>query len=130
MVAPNLQEAKNLATLFEKELAKRSSRFRRVFLKALGICCLCNKPVDPTLAKSHVQFGNIDHIRPLAQGGSNAIDNLQLAHWNCNASKADSYKGQRSPQSMKSTTYISTRSYYTCNCVGSHKKNCWYPSYI
>jgi len=31
----------------------------------------------------------LDHITPRSRGGSDTIDNLQLAHYRCNQSKAD-----------------------------------------
>lgn len=32
---------------------------------------------------------SIDHIYPKSRGGSNEIDNLQLAHCKCNSQKSD-----------------------------------------
>lgn len=50
-------------------------------------CALCANPVDPNLEHPHTMYGSIDHIIPLAVGGSNEMDNLQLAHLSCNARK-------------------------------------------
>jgi 5-methylcytosine-specific restriction endonuclease McrA len=31
----------------------------------------------------------VDHIIPLAKGGTHTWDNVQLAHWSCNSDKRD-----------------------------------------
>lgn len=43
-------------------------------------CGICGKPIATGDAE-------VDHILPVARGGSNALDNLQLAHRSCNRSK-------------------------------------------
>ena len=52
----------------------------RVYSKDRGICGICGKPVN------RYEF-TIDHIIPLAKGGSNDEDNLQVAHEFCNKVK-------------------------------------------
>jgi 5-methylcytosine-specific restriction endonuclease McrA len=46
-----------------------------------GICLLCNKPISD-FASAHV-----DHMTPVAKGGTNNLDNLCLAHVQCNKEK-------------------------------------------
>lgn len=55
-----------------KELLKRDGPY----------CGICGKELD-------LQKFDVDHIIPSSQGGSNHIDNLQLAHPSCNRSKQD-----------------------------------------
>ena len=59
-----------------------------------GICQLCNEPIDPDLPYRDPVTGDInrmsksiDHIIPVARGGSHSLDNAQLAHFGCNQSK-------------------------------------------
>lgn len=52
----------------------------RVYSKDNGVCGICGKPVG------RYEF-TIDHIIPLAKGGSNDEDNLQVAHEFCNKIK-------------------------------------------
>lgn len=47
-------------------------------------CFICEKEID-----LDVQSVNIDHIRPLANGGKDEPANLALAHEHCNKSKQD-----------------------------------------
>jgi 5-methylcytosine-specific restriction endonuclease McrA len=49
-----------------------------------GYCALCHEPL--TLDDS-----TIDHIKPVARGGTDKPFNLQLAHKSCNGRKADAY---------------------------------------
>jgi len=51
------------------------------------ICGLCHLPVDPALKWPHPQSRVLDHVIPLARGGTHTSDNVQIAHWLCNARK-------------------------------------------
>lgn len=44
-------------------------------------CGICRNPIDS------IDEATVDHIVPLARGGSNRFDNLQLAHERCNSEK-------------------------------------------
>lgn len=44
-------------------------------------CGLCKDPIDS------IHEATVDHVIPLARGGSNHFDNLQLAHQDCNSNK-------------------------------------------
>ena len=85
-------------TLKGKLVRKVSSHNRRILVKDLSLaiiqqvyedniksfgtltCYLCNKSIA---------FGqdSLEHIISLSRGGSNNIDNLEIAHRNCNSSK-------------------------------------------
>lgn len=52
-------------------------------------CGLCGGRVDMALKHPAPLYGSIDHIVPLAVGGTNDLTNLQLAHLRCNLSKRD-----------------------------------------
>ena len=53
------------------------------------ICGICGKFVDIALKHPHPMSASIDHIIPLAKGGGDAPDNVQLAHLICNSRKRD-----------------------------------------
>lgn len=53
------------------------------------ICGICDQPVDPDLKWPAHRSVTVDHIIPVAHGGSDDIENLQLAHLACNATKQD-----------------------------------------
>lgn len=54
------------------------------------ICGICGKPVDFSKKYPHPLSPCIDHIIPVAKGGHpSAMENLQLAHWQCNRQKSD-----------------------------------------
>jgi len=52
----------------------------RLYQKCKGVCVWCDQPLT-------YQNSAIDHIFPLAKGGTNSEDNLQLLHPSCNKSK-------------------------------------------
>jgi hypothetical protein len=52
-------------------------------------CGICSELVDPALRYPNAMSRSIDHIIPLASGGSDTADNVQLAHLGCNWSKGD-----------------------------------------
>jgi 5-methylcytosine-specific restriction endonuclease McrA len=50
-------------------------------------CILCGQPIDPTLKAPHNMSRTIEHLTPIARGGKHDLDNIDFAHWGCNASK-------------------------------------------
>ena len=52
-------------------------------------CILCGEPIDPTLKAPHNMSRTIEHLTPIARGGHHDIDNIDFAHYGCNAQKQD-----------------------------------------
>lgn len=53
-----------------------------VYAKSDGICAICGQPLS-------INNFNIDHWKPINQGGTNDIDNLRATHKSCNRLKND-----------------------------------------
>ena len=66
----------------------RISRFE-IYTRDEWTCQLCNKPVNRNLNWPHKLCASLDHILPLSRGGTNAVTNLQLAHYSCNSRRGD-----------------------------------------
>lgn len=62
---------------------------KKIILATQNICGICGKPVDKSLKYPHPMSPTVDHIIPCAKGGSDDLDNLQLAHRQCNRMKSD-----------------------------------------
>lgn len=63
---------------------------KKIIFKTQSICAICGNPVDFEIKPPHPMSPCIDHVVPIAKGGHPSdINNLQLAHWNCNRQKAD-----------------------------------------
>lgn len=58
-----------------------------VFERDRWRCQLCRKKVDRRLAWPHPRSASLDHVVPLADGGSHTKANVQLAHLECNVRK-------------------------------------------
>jgi len=52
-------------------------------------CGVCGKRVNKALTYPHRMSASLDHIVPLAHGGTHTKANVQLAHWICNCKKSD-----------------------------------------
>lgn len=52
-----------------------------------GFCALCDESMDRDLRFPHPESKSIDHIVPVARGGTHEQSNLQWAHLNCNQVK-------------------------------------------
>lgn len=52
-------------------------------------CGICGEVVDSGLPSSHPDGPTLDHVIPLARGGSHTSANVQLAHSRCNSGKRD-----------------------------------------
>jgi 5-methylcytosine-specific restriction endonuclease McrA len=70
--------------------AKRKRWARRTLMqKQRGLCGLCGEQMSLELHAA--REATLDHIRPVARGGTDTITNLQLACRECNEAKgADS----------------------------------------
>lgn len=64
-----------------------ASKRKAVYARDNYICQLCWQPVDVSIPYPHPRAATLDHIIPVSGGGTHDIDNLQLAHMDCNASK-------------------------------------------
>ena len=53
-----------------------------VYEKSGGICAICGQPLS-------INNFNIDHWKPINQGGTNEFDNLRATHKSCNRLKND-----------------------------------------
>ena len=67
-------------------------RLHKLIRRDHNICQICGKPCDVNdkrYGTSGPLYPSIDHIIPLAKGGSHTWGNVQLAHIICNSSKRD-----------------------------------------
>lgn len=63
------------------------------------VCGICGQPVDKNLKPPHPLSAVIDHIIPINKGGHPSdMQNLQLAHWQCNRQKSDKVYGEGEAQ--------------------------------
>ena len=51
------------------------------------ICGICGDSVDPAAKYPDLMSASLDHIVPLAAGGTHEPSNCQCAHWLCNSLK-------------------------------------------
>lgn len=63
-----------------------------------GICHLCHKPVDTSVAHPHPESPVRDHVIPIVKGGSHTWSNIKLAHSGCNANKSDMMPDDVTPE--------------------------------
>ena len=52
-------------------------------------CGLCSEPVDRLCAWPDPKSPSLDHVLPLSKGGHHVMENVQLAHLDCNVRKGN-----------------------------------------
>lgn len=62
---------------------------KKIYTRDGWICQLCLESVDPTLKFPEYLSPTLDHVIPLAKGGTHEPANVQLAHFICNSRKSD-----------------------------------------
>ena len=65
-----------------------------VFRRDGWVCGVCGKKVDRKLKYPDLMSASLDHIVPLARGGTHTLSNVQCAHFICNSHKGDKGNGQ------------------------------------
>ena len=61
----------------------------KIFRRDGWACQICGKKVNPDLRYPHLKCATIDHVLPLANGGTHEPRNVQLAHLICNSRKSN-----------------------------------------
>ena len=78
-------------------------RRERLMAQPNPVCWLCGEPIDMNLPPLHGQAFTLDHLTPLARGGT--LDGpAEPAHRACNAARGD---GRRTRRGRNPTTAIS-----------------------
>lgn len=71
-------------------------RRNAIYVRDRWTCQICGQPVDRELnGTSGRMAATLDHIRPRSKGGSDASDNLRLAHRSCNSAKKDKWNDEK-----------------------------------
>lgn len=85
----------------------RRDRHRKQVARGRPPCHLCGNEIDYDAA-SHLEplSFTIDHIIPLAKGGTDTIDNLAAAHRKCNRDKGDG-----GPAIKAAVAYVTARAW-------------------
>lgn len=63
----------------------------KLYMRDNGICQLCGRHIDFDCDSNSKHYPSIDHIKPIAKGGTHSWDNVQLACRQCNSIKSDSF---------------------------------------
>jgi hypothetical protein len=61
----------------------------RLIKRDKGICYLCNEKVNINVDSNDNFYPSIEHVIPIAKGGTHTWDNVKLAHRYCNMIKRD-----------------------------------------
>ena len=62
-------------------------RHRAVIAKSQPACHICGQPIDYSLKYPDPMCVVVDHLVPIAKGGSDGIQNKKAAHHACNSKK-------------------------------------------
>lgn len=62
-------------------------RHRQAIARSRPACWICGNPVDYSLKWPDPMCFVVDHVLPLAKGGSDDISNKKAAHNTCNSKK-------------------------------------------
>ena len=65
------------------------NKAKKIIYAQQSVCGICGRPVDKKLTFPNPWSPTLDHIIPVQKGGDPvALENLQLAHLQCNRAKA------------------------------------------
>ncbi|MFC8037834.1 HNH endonuclease [Paenarthrobacter sp. NPDC057355] len=70
-----------------KRNSARRDLHRKRIAKDEPACHICGKPIDYSLPHLDPWSFVVDHVKPLAKGGTDTLDNKKAAHRECNSKK-------------------------------------------
>ena len=70
-----------------KRNSHQQAKLRARVAATKAACHICGLPIDYTLPHTEPKSFVIDHVIPLAKGGSDDITNIRAAHRDCNSTK-------------------------------------------
>lgn len=93
--ASRRSEAKRAQDQRRRERTRSNGNVERYTAEEIGarddwLCGLCQDPVDQAYQHPDPRSPSIDHVRPIAAGGTDTRDNVRLTHWGCNHERNDS----------------------------------------
>lgn len=65
--------------------AHEAGRWRRICARDGYVCWLCRELIDPAFLGPHPLGPSVDHVVPIAAGGTDDDSNLRPAHYGCNS---------------------------------------------
>jgi len=83
------KEIKRRLRLIENGEVDFSITLGQVIERYKGLCAICGESVNVAAKFTDNDYPSIDHIIPVARGGTHTWDNVQLAHRGCNIAKQD-----------------------------------------
>lgn len=69
-------------------------KHRKIIAKDEPPCGICGQPIEYNAPHLDPGEFTVDHIVPIAQGGTDTLDNKQAAHRRCNIILGASLKGE------------------------------------
>lgn len=89
------------------------NRHRATLRRRRGPCALCHEAIDYSLRRGDPKCFVVDHIVPLARGGTDELDNKQPAHWDCNQRKGDRLESELAEMLAEAgpRTFVTSRSW-------------------
>ena len=79
-------------------------RDRAVIRRTKPPCGICEGEIDYSLKAPDPESFEVDHIVPLARGGTDTLDNKQASHKRCNRAKWHHLADETGPR-----TFVTTR---------------------
>lgn len=80
----------------------RARVFARILIRDGDLCAICRQTLNFEHQDPHFLAPTLDHIIPRSKGGSNRLENLQLAHKSCNERRGNDW-GVYHPPSKEMT---------------------------
>ena len=74
-------------TFHQRGYDKTYYRNRAIVLREETTCWICGEEVDKSLTGRHPNGPTADHVQPRHKGGTNARENMRLAHLRCNSAR-------------------------------------------
>lgn len=100
-----------MAGIPTKRSTTTRDRHRAAIRRLRPPCALCHHDIDYSLRSPHPMSFVVDHIIPLALGGTDELENKQPAHRVCNERKGAKLLDAPLPEPATIREYVTTRTW-------------------